>query len=136
MKHGITSASRLFAGAAFSGSSAEATGREFRVTIVRPGKSVESYKRWYESGDQAALDAVRMEREGAPEGARVTMRPDLELTYAEGEAAFPFELHNDATAAARAGWQAAKLQAERRPSYRMALLQQANQINQLQASAL
>lgn len=129
MKHGITSASRLFAGIAAQSSDG---GRDYRVTIIRPGQSVETYTRWYASGVEAALDADA--RGGA--GAVIGLRPFLELTFAEGEAAFPYELHRDATAAARAGWQASKAEAERRPNYRMALLQQANQITQLQRSAL
>lgn len=132
MRHAI-SAARLFAGAsALAGGTADQTGREFRITIVRPGQSVETYTRWYADSMDATWDAI--ERGG--DGARVQVRPFLEVTFGEGRLAFPFELHPEATAAAHAGWQAAKVEAERRPSYRMALLQQANQITQLQASTL
>ena len=131
MKHGITSASRLFAAGSPSGSD-DGAGREFRVTIVRPGQSVETYTRWYADGTDAGLDAISQ----GGDGAIVTVRPFLETSFAEGREAFPFELHRDATAAARAGWQAAKIEAERRPSYRMALLQQANAMAQISGSLL
>lgn len=131
MRHRTTSAARLYA-AGISCAAEDSGGRDFRVTIIRPGESVETFTRWYANAADANLDALER---GGP-GAHASVRPFIEQSFDEGEAAFPYELHRDATASARAGWAAAKAEAERRPSYRMALLQQANQITQLQASTL
>lgn len=83
--------------------------RDFHVAIDHHDGRAEAYTAAYVDRVDAALEA---EKRIGPVGAKLRIRPEVEVTYMEGRARWPQSLHDCATPEARSGWETASRGAE------------------------